>query len=78
MYMFNISKFISIPLFLTSFIFGLFFLYIWGDDLKPIYVYPTPEKVYDTIYKDKANRCYVYKAILTECTDDVSTFPIQQ
>lgn len=67
------TKFISISALLASFLFGLFFIYMWGDEQHPVYLYPNPENVYSVVYKDKAGSCYVYKPILTECTDDSIT-----
>lgn len=78
MFKLKISKYISIPVFLASFLFGLFFLYIWGSDLHPIYVHPTPENVYKIVYKDKSDTCYVYKPIITDCTSKSKPHQIQQ
>jgi len=72
-----ITKFISIPVLLASFLFGIFFMYMWGDEQHPVYLYPDPENIYNVVYKDKAESCYVYKPIITQCTKDSITH-IQQ
>jgi len=56
-------------------------IYIMGSDLKPIYVYPTPENSGRIQYKDKANNCFVFNAQEVECPTDpslISTIPIQK
>jgi len=76
--MFSILKFISIPVFLVSFAFGLFFIYIWGEDLHPVYIYPSPENVGSVLYKDNADSCYTYKATEADCTYDAKETIIQE
>lgn len=71
-------KFISIPVFLISFAFGLFFIYIWGEDLHPVYIYPTPENVGKVLYKDNAGSCYTYKSKKAECTYNAKDITIQE
>ena len=38
-----ISKYISIRTFLVSLAIGLFLVYLWGAEMKEVYVFPTPE-----------------------------------
>lgn len=71
-------KFISIPIFLISFAFGLFFIYIWGEDLHPVYIYPTPENVGEVLYKDNAGSCYTYKSKKAECTYNAKDITVQE
>ena len=50
---------ISFTTFLISLAVGLFFVYIYGSDMKTIYVYPSPENVHQILYKDKADNCFL-------------------
>lgn len=73
-------QYISIPAFIISLAIGLFVVYIYGTDLKTVYVYPTPENIERILYKDHADTCYAYKPIEVKCPADVSkikTTPIQ-
>lgn len=76
-----IFEYISFPVFLISFAIGIFFVYIYGVDKKPIYIYPTPENVDKIIFKDKADNCFTFEAMEVECPKDESLLgiiPIQK
>jgi hypothetical protein len=67
-----ISKYISLPIFVVSLALGILCSYLWGDDLKIIYVYPTPENVNDIQYRDNSGSCYAYEAKSVKCPTDTS------
>ena len=76
-----LSNYISLPIFLTSFAFGLFFVYVLGPEFKTIYVYPNPQNYIKTLYKDNANQCFQFKPMETKCPINplsIKTVPIQK
>jgi hypothetical protein len=75
-----ILDYISIPVFIISFAVGLFFVYVFGPEMKKIYIYPTPENINNVLFKDSAENCYKYKAQEVKCPDnpgDIFTPPVQ-
>jgi hypothetical protein len=65
--------------FILSLAIGLFFVYIWGPELKTIYVYPTPENTGKIQYKDTANNCFIFTSKEVKCPSDdmISILPAQ-
>jgi hypothetical protein len=77
---FQLFKYINIPVFIVSLAFGLFAVYITADDMRKIYVYPTPENVDLMQYKDKTGTCFQYKSTKVTCPknkDEISVIPCQ-
>jgi hypothetical protein len=75
-----ILDYISIPVFFISFAIGLFFVYIFGPEMKKIYIYPTLENIDNVLFKDNADNCYKYHAQEVKCPsnpDEIFTPPIQ-
>lgn len=75
-----LTKYISIPVFLSSFIVGLIFIYILGPEIKTIYKYPSPSNYNDILYKDKVDQCYQFIPKETNCPINplsIKTVPIQ-
>jgi len=71
---------ISVTTFLISLSIGLFFVYIYGSDVKTIYVYPSPENINEILFKDKANNCFSFEANEVKCPEDktkIKVVPIQ-
>jgi hypothetical protein len=75
-----ILEYISFRVFMVSFAIGLFFVYIYGPEMKTIYIYPSPENIDKIIFKDKADNCFRYEANEIECPKDnsiLSKIPLQ-
>jgi len=76
----NIFKFINFPVFFISLAIGIFFVYIFEDSNRTIYVYPTPDNT-DTIqYKDATGTCFAVKQDKITCPKDdvkISKLPAQ-
>jgi hypothetical protein len=65
----NILKYINFPVFFISLAIGIFFVYIFENGSRQIYVYPTPDNV-DTIqYKDATNTCFAVKQEKVMCPE---------
>lgn len=76
-----ITDYISLPIFLTSFAIGLFFVYVLGPEFKTIFIYPTPQNYMNTQYKDKTGQCFEFKPVKAQCPINplsIKTVPIQQ
>lgn len=75
-----ILNYISIPIFIISFIVGLIFAYLLGPEIKKIYIYPTPENTDKILFKDHANNCFYFDPKIIECPKDenlISNVPMQ-
>lgn len=75
-----IFDYISVPIFLLSFAIGLFFVYMFGPEMKTIYIYPSPENIDKMLFKDKADNCYIFEEELVDCPKDnnlISLVPVQ-
>jgi hypothetical protein len=73
-------NFINVPIFIASFLFGLFFIHIYSQDKEQISVYPTPDNVGKIEYVDKAGNCFNFEAIQVKCPhslDNIKEIPVQ-
>jgi hypothetical protein len=66
-----IFEYLSFPIFLISFAVGLFFVYIYGPEMKTIYIYPSPENIDKVIFKDKADNCFKFESSEIKCPKDI-------
>lgn len=76
----NLLKFINIPIFLLSLVFGLFAVYITMPNTRTILVYPTPENIDLIQYRDKTGTCFNYTQKNIECpqnASEISKIPTQ-
>ena len=76
----NPFKFIHIPSFALSFLFGVIAVYIYNNDqIRKIYVFPTPENVEKLQYRDAANNCFEFtqKEISCSGTENTQRVPVQ-
>ena len=76
----NIFRYINFPVFFISLAIGMFFVYIFENDNRTIYVYPTPDNV-DTIqYKDATGTYFSVKQDKITCPKEdikISKLPAQ-
>lgn len=73
-------KYISLPVFIISFILGLIFIQLWGPERKEVLIYPTLDNYSVTQYKDNAKQCFEFTPIQVKCplqTGNISAIPIQ-
>ena len=60
-------EYINLTYFILSFTMGLFLVYVLGEDVKVIKVYPNPINVESVLYKDKADECFKMRATQVDC-----------
>jgi hypothetical protein len=78
--MFSISKYISLPVFILSFFFGLVAVYFLGPEKKSVLVFPTPDSYRYLQYKDGADQCFQFTPTQVKCPMNplsIKTIPIQ-
>jgi hypothetical protein len=73
------SKYVNIPVFVASFAIGMLFVYLYQEDKRVIYVYPTPETVDLLQYRDSTGACFQFKQTQVKCPadDQISKMPAQ-
>ena len=73
-------KYISIPLFVLSFIIGMAYIYLSNPPQRSILIYPTVDNNNKFQYKDKADNCFTFVAKEDKCpynTGSLKMIPIQ-
>jgi hypothetical protein len=73
-------QYISIKVFILSFIIGLIFVYFFGEEERKVYVYPTPQNIGKIQYKDSVSNCFTFSSKEVKCPSDnnmISKIPIQ-
>jgi hypothetical protein len=60
-------QYINLTYFIISFSLGLFLVYILGEDVKVVKVYPNPVNVETVLYKDNADECFKMNAVEVNC-----------
>lgn len=73
----SITEYISVPIFIFSFAFGIFSVYMMNPNKETIYVYPSPDNVNRFQYKDRADNCFEYSPIEVPCQKDEINYPFQ-
>ena len=75
-----ISKYINFPVFIISFAFGMFAVYVTMPETRKIMVYPSPDNTNIIQYKDKAGNCFHFTENKVQCPakeSDISKTPLQ-
>lgn len=76
----NLLKYINVPVFIISLLFGVFAVYITMPDTRKILVYPTPENIDLLQYRDKTGSCFHFKQNEVTCPNNpskISKIPVQ-
>jgi hypothetical protein len=61
-------KFIHIPTFALSFLLGVVAVYMYNNDqIRKVYVYPTPENIKKLQYKDATENCFEFRQKEVNC-----------
>lgn len=63
-------KYVNIPVFIVSFAIGCLFVYLFQEDKRTVYVYPTPETVDLLQYRDATGNCFHFKQTEVKCPAD--------
>lgn len=73
-------KYISIPLFIFSFVIGMVYIYMSNPPQRNILIYPTVDNNNKFQYQDKAENCFTFEATEQKCpfnTGSLKPIPIQ-
>ena len=73
-------QYISIPLFIVSFLIGMVYIYLSNPPTRSITIYPTIDNVGKFQYKDRADNCFAFIPTEKKCpfmSNSVKKIPIQ-
>ncbi len=71
-------KYISITVFIISFLVGIIYVFLSKPEMKVVYINPTPDNCNTHIYQDKSDNCFKYIAEEVNCENiQLSDFPVQ-
>ena len=76
----RIMKYISLPLFILSFLIGMVYIYMSSPPNRSILIYPTVDNNGKFQYIDKAENCFTFEAKEDKCpfnTGSLKKIPIQ-
>jgi len=73
-------KYVNISVFIISFAIGCLFVYLFQEDKRVVYVYPTPESVDLLQYRDPTGNCFHFKQTEVKCPADsqIAKMPVQE
>jgi len=72
-------KYISLPIFLISFLIGIFYIYLSNPQTREIIIYPTIDNKSKFQFMDKASNCFTFNPSEIKCpmVGNVKNIPIQ-
>lgn len=73
-------KYISVPIFIISFLIGMVYIYMSSPPTRSILVYPTVDNINKFQYIDKAENCFTFETKEDKCpfnTGPLKKIPIQ-
>ena len=73
-------KYISIPIFIISFLIGMVYIYLSNPPTRSITIYPTIDNVGKFQYKDRADNCFTFIPNEKKCpfmSNSIKKIPIQ-
>lgn len=74
-------KILHIPTFALSFLLGLVAVYMYNQNqIRKIYVFPTPENIEKMQYRDATENCFEFRQKEVDCPvdkDQIDKIPVQ-
>jgi hypothetical protein len=68
----SISQYVSIPVFLISFIVGIVSIFLFGPETKTVRMYPSLDNYQDLIYQDNASQCFSMSPVAGDCPSNAA------